>query len=416
MQNRVVITGIGVVSSLGIGKDEFWQSLLAGKSGVREIEQFSTELLSSHKAAWIGDFETGIPPMLLRRLDRPTRMVAKATALALEDSKLDLKIDGSQLLDESLTEEVGLILNTTFGPVATNEKYILSMIEQGPAGASPALFTGTVTNGPAGYASMMFRLRGMSSVIVGASSVNYAYDLIRSGRAKCILAGGFEEVTETSYRVASELDFLAKATSEIDENSRPYDLRRNGFVLGEGCVIIVLESADQAVSRGAPIYAELAGQSTFYDSSEDKRLLFRSLDSNILSYGIRNALRNANTDPAEVDVIFGLAMSSPEVDIAEAKSLQLCFGSRLRNITVSAIKGALGETIGMSSAAGIACGALSISNATVPTTLNSECIPQEIDLDFLSNKHFSHEINTVLCNSLELSGNDTVHVLKRFTI
>jgi 3-oxoacyl-[acyl-carrier-protein] synthase II len=413
-KKRVVITGIGVVSALGIGRDEFWQSLLFGKSGVKEIEQFSTVGLPSHKAAWVGNFDTGIPPMLLRRLDRPTRMVTKATALALEDSNLNINSVIPDVIDENLTEEIGLILNTTFGPVSTNEKYICSMIEQGPAGASPSLFTGTVTNGPAGYASMMFKLRGMSSVIVGASSVSYAFDLIRAGRADCILAGGFEEITETGYHVASELDFLSKSTPEAEENSRPYDTRRNGFILGEGCVIVVLESAGKAVARGANIYAEVAGHATLYDSSEDIRLSFRSLDTTILVSAMESALMDANCSPDEIDAIFGLAMSSPEVDIAEAKAFQRVFGNRLKTISVSAIKGALGETVGMANVAGIACGALAIKNSEIPPTINCEYLAPEIDPGYFHITQQSQQINIILSNSLELSGNDTVHILKRF--
>lgn len=411
---KVVITGIGIVSSLGIGKDEFWKALVSGKSGIRNIEQFSTEGMPSHKAAWVGNFDPGIPPMLLRRLDRPTRMITKATALALVDSKLKINLPGENTINEILTEEIGLIVNTTFGPASTNEKYILSMIEGGPAGASPSLFTGTVTNGPAGFAATMFKLRGMSSVVVGASSVGYAYDLIRAGRANIILAGGFEEITETGYHVASELDFLAKSTSNTEENSYPYDVRRNGFVLGEGSIVLVLESAESARARGVDIYAEIASHTTYYDAKQDSKIPFRGLDSDILSAAMKNSLRMAKSIPSDIDGIIGLAMSSPEIDKSEATALFQVFGDHLERIPICAVKGALGETIGMSGVASVACGALAIRNNYFPSTINSNIIEKEMQCLHLDFNNIDGEINNVLCNTLELSGNDIVHILKRY--
>jgi len=407
--NRVVITGIGAISSVGVGREAFWQALTAGHSGVQEIEQFDTAELPSHKAAWVKDFDPKplIPRKLLRRLDRPTRLAAAATQIALDDAQLST--------GEGPGNEIGLVLNTTFGPVSTNEKYLRTIIDHGPRLASPLLFPGTVTNAAAGYIAMIHKLRGPSSVVVGASGIAYAADLIRSGRAECVLAGSFEGLCETSYRVACELGFLATATANADEDSRPFDVRRNGFVLGEGATILVLESVKHATGRNARIYAEIAGDAVVYDSTQDRLLAFRSMDERLLARAMQTALSEAELCVDEVDAVIALAMSSLEVDTAEARALHTVFGARAATLPVSAIKSALGETVGMANAASIACGALTIAHGVIPPTINCEQRDPVCEVDCVPGTSRALPIRTVLCNSLELSGNNSVCVLTQFT-
>lgn len=406
--NRVVITGIGVVSSVGTGRESFWNALVSGHSGVREIERFDTSALRSHNAAFVIDFDPKlfIPATILRRLDWPTRLVAGATKLALDDAKL--------AVDEGDGDEIGLILNTTFGPVSTNEKYLRILIERGPREASPLLFPGTVTNAAPGYVAMIHKLRGPSSAIVGASGICYAADLIRYGRADCVLAGGFEEFNELSYRIASELNFLATASNGVNENSRPFDLQRNGFVLGEGAVVVVLESDRHALSRNADIYAEFAGYATVYDPTEDSQISFRSLSDQLLTRAMQGALSDAERTVDDVDAVIALAMSSPEIDTAEAQAFHTLFGSRASTLPVSAIKSVLGETVGMANAAGIVCGALTIAHGVVPPTINYTQPDPTCNVDCVPGSSRTVSVKTVLCNSLELSGNNTTCILKRF--
>jgi 3-oxoacyl-[acyl-carrier-protein] synthase II len=314
---RVVITGLGIMSSNGIGKDAFFAAILNGISGIKPISLFDTSPFQVKIAGEIKDFfpEEFLGPKGLRTLDRSTKLVASASKLGLEDAKLAIK--------EANTHDVGVAIGTTLGSVRSISEFDKEAIKEGPRYVNPALFPNTVINSPASQVSIKFNIKGFNATIstgfsAGLDAINYAADFIRLGRAKIVLAGGVEELCEQTFLGFYKRGLMVGASS------------KSGVIIGEGSAILVLEDLDSAIQRKAHIYAEVAGYGAGFGLEEG------------IKTAIEECLKEANISRADIGYISSGANLGNENDIAESQVIKDLFGNQSK-IPVSSIKPLIGE-------------------------------------------------------------------------
>jgi len=409
-KKRVVITGTGVATSNGMGKEEYWKSLENGVSGIKKISLFETDSLTTHTAGEINNFDAAkyLGQKGLRTLDRTTKIVNVAAKFALDDANLEI--------DESNTDEVGVVLGTTLGSIYSISEFDKTALREGPRYVNPALFPNTVINSPASQISIRFVIKGFNTTIstgftASLDALRYAYDFIQLNRAKAVLVGGVEELCIQTYLGFYKLKFLAASKNSGLELSCPFDRRRNGIIFGEGAAMVVIEDLESALARGAKIYAEVLSFGSYFDP-------FRINKYNRLGPGIRAAMRfaleNAQLKPRDIDYICANANSTREADLIEAEAIGDVFGQDAKRVPVSSIKSMIGESYS-------ACGALSlvasvgaIENNFIPPTVNCEELDDECDLDVVPNKARKEELNKVLINTFGPSGTNTCTIIAKF--
>lgn len=342
--NRVVITGRGVVSSLGDSPDRLHASLCEGLSAIKPIQLFSTEGLGCPLGGEISDFDAAkyLGQRNLRPLDRTSRLVASAAQLALEDSGWTMEMRNAA--------EVGLVLGTMFCSVHTISEFDRRALEAGPAYASPMDFSNTVINAAAGQTAIVHNLRGLNTTIStgvtsGLEAISYATDLIRSGRARAVLAGGADELCFESFYGFDRAGLLCRSDRRAGDFPLPFDARRNGSALGEGAALLMLEDAALARERGARVLGEIRGHGSSFDCSrgqEDKESVEAVADA------IRHALHDAFALPHEIDCLSASANGSELGDRHEAEGVFVGLNGQTGQLPVTAIKSMLGETLGAS--------------------------------------------------------------------
>jgi len=344
MRNRVVITGAGVVSALGDSSASLQFSLCSGRSAIKPVELFNTAGLGCPLGGEIPSFDAQkyLGRRNLRPLDRTSRLVTSAAQLALNDSGLSESIRNK--------EEVGLMLGTMFCSVHTISEFDRRALEAGPAYASPMDFSNTVINAAAGQTAIMHNLRGINSTIStgttsGLQAIAYAAEVIRSGRARAILAGGADELCFESFYGFDRAGLLCRSDNRAGDFPIPFDKRRNGFALGEGAALLMLENANFARERGARTLAEINGCGFGYDclQGEDEEAAVAAI-----ALSIRHALNDAFVGPHEIDCLSASANGSYAVDRHEAKGIFAGLNGQTRKLPVTAIKSMLGETLGAS--------------------------------------------------------------------
>ena len=408
---RLVITGIGVVASNGIGKDAFWNALERGVSGIKEVSLFDTSTMNAKLAGEIKDFDAKVylGDKGLRLLDRSTKLVNVAAKLALEDANFTVTKEN--------TDEVGVVLGTTLGSVWSISEFDKQALREGPRYVNPALFPNTVINSPASQIAIRFGIEGFNTTIsTGFTSsldaLMYARDFINLGRAKAVLVGGVEELCLQTYLGFYKLKFLSASKDEGGiELSCPFDKRRNGIVFGEGSVMVLLEDLESAKSRGAKIYAELKSIGYAFDP-------FRVNKYNRRGPGIRKALaealKEARMDAKDIDYISANANSTIEADQIEAEAISDVFGDCARDMPVSAIKSMVGETFSASGAMQMAAGIGSFELGFIPPTLNYSEKDAHCGLDCVPNKSRKKELKNILLSCFGPSGVSNCVVLSKF--
>src|SRR3989338_3927769 len=331
---RIVITGIGVVSPIGIGKEAFWQGLKEGRSGIKPVTLFDTSTTLSKLAGEITDFkpEEILGPKGLRNLDRTTKLALCAAKLCLDDANF-------QVTEEN-TDDVGVVLGSTMGSVWSISEFDKEAIRNGPRAVNPALFSNTVINSPASQISIRFNIKGFNSTISSGftsslDALEYAGNFILMGRASTVLVGGVEELCEQTFKGFYKLEFLSASKNGGQELSAPFDRRRNGAVLGEGAAILLLERWDHAAKRGAHIYGVVEGSGHSFDQKSYNRY---DLKAEGAKRAIIRALQNASKSPDDIDYIASSANSTLDGDVAEARALQFVLGGRKKDIVGSASK------------------------------------------------------------------------------
>ncbi|MBS1234508.1 MAG: 3-oxoacyl-[acyl-carrier-protein] synthase [Nitrospirae bacterium] len=400
MNNRVAITGLGVISSIGIGWQEFWDSLIKGKSGISPVKSFDTSNHFTHNGGEVHNFR----PVAFIQQEKLT-MLSRATQLGLAAAKLALK--DARLYDEEISHmKIGTCVGTTFGSIQSiedinnrllkNEKINKDMAYQLPTHTTPAIIARELNlNGP------NFMLSTACSA--GNYAIGYGYDLISSGRANIIIAGGSDPFSRIAFTGFNQFSAVAP------EKCQPFDKNRKGMMVAEGAGVLVIESLENALKRSAPIYAEILGYGLSCDA-------FHMTTSSVegITACMKKAILQADIRTEDVDYISAHGTGTQTNDRNECAAIKEIFGHRYPQIPVSSIKSMLGHTMGAASALeAIAC-ALSATHDMIPPTINFETPDPECDIDCVPNQARKHVVNIALNNSYAFGGNNASLVLKKF--
>lgn len=360
MDRRVVVTGIGMVTPLGVGRDAFWNALRCGATGIREISTFSTEGFSSHLGAEIREFHPRdfISLQHLRRMDRLSAMTTASVRMALEDADI--------AVNETNRDRIGIVMGTAFGNTELKVQSARILFSEGPAMVNPIQVPNAVMNAPAGHASIELGFRGINTTInhqaVSAeTAMVYAAMEIRRGAADVVLAGGADILSPFFYEAIGRFRALSP-TDGGAEGARPFDLNRNGPVMGEGCGIICLEAAERARERGASPYCRISGWGL---SSSPSAPTQWPCDTKGFMIALNHALRMSGVSPSQLDCIQAAASGGTEPDALEAEAYERLLGGHDAGPLITSLKGATGEIFAGGGIRAAAL-ALSIREGTVP--------------------------------------------------
>jgi 3-oxoacyl-[acyl-carrier-protein] synthase II len=405
MPERVAITGIGCVSCFGLGRNTFIEAILSGESGVVPITRFSNAECRSHLAATLRDFDPAayISPLKLRRVDAVGRMALACTRLLFDD--------GGCIPDAGGRDDMGIALGTATAGLDSLVEYLGGLVDHGPTGVPAILFSNTVSNAPASLCAIEYGLRGPNVTFnqreaSSLSALAYSVGAIREGRTSAMVTGGADCVEETFFKVYDRFGGLSPGRRRSDgiEAARPFDRDRNGFVLGEGAFLLLLESASAADARGAHGYGEVLGVGA---SASATRLNDWPSSPDGLVRAMQGALADAKLRPDEIAAVIGTANGSPVLDRMESNAIATIFGNQM---PVASIKGAIGES-GASGAAGIIAGLLSHARCTVvPTSGLSNLDPA---LMILASRHLQSASGTTFLVNSVASGGTNYSVIVR---
>ncbi|HQA59811.1 MAG: beta-ketoacyl-ACP synthase II [Tepidanaerobacteraceae bacterium] len=410
-KKRVVVTGMGVISPVGTGLNKFWDSLVKGKSGIDKITRFDTSDLPSRIAGEVRDFnpEAYIEKKELKRLDRFTQFAISATKMALEDADLDLST-----VDKT---RIGVILGSGIGGNATWEEQHSILLSKGPKRVSPFFIPMMIVNMASGQVSMAFGLKGPNFTVVtacasGTNAIGEAFRTLQRGDADIIISGGTEApITMLSLAGFSSMKALSSRNDEPSLASRPFDRERDGFVMGEGAGILVMESLDSALKRNAKIYGEVVG----YGSTADAYHLTQpSPEGEGASRAMEAAISDAGISPSDVDYINAHGTSTPLNDKFETMAIKNTFGEHAYKLAVSSTKSMTGHLLGAAGAVEIVATLLSVYNDEIPPTINYENPDPECDLDYVPNRAVKRTVNIALSNSMGFGGHNACIIVKKF--
>ncbi len=402
---RVVITGLGMVTPIGIGKEQFSARLFQGDSGIREIAAFDTSRLVSHLGAEVRDFNPldFISAKNVRRMDRLSQLSVASARLAVEDARMVIGMENR--------DRVGIILGTAFGPTDLKICCTRILFEQGPSRINPSLVPNSVLNAPAGHTSLELGFRGVNTTVnhqatSGESAIVYAAMELQRGTADFILAGGADILSDFYFESLVRL----RAVSPTDggaEGARPFDVHRNGPVAGEGCGIVCLELLAHALERGAVPYCELTGWGM---SSAPSNPIDWPQDDKGVVLAIKKALKMACLSPSDVGTIQAAGNGGKNPDAIEAKALVAAFRTNSPGPIVSSVKGALGECFS-SGGMRAAVLALSIKEGKVPSTpgLMNPIVP----LNFTMGRFKEANIHHGLLNAVSHGGTNVSIIMSR---
>lgn len=412
MKNRVVITGLGAVTPIGIGKDEFWNALLAGQTGIGKITRFDATDFSTQIAGEVKNFEPALymDKKEAKRMDRFTQFAIAASKMALEDSKLDL--------DNEDRTRIGTLIGTGIGGMDTLHDQFKNLFEKGPGRISPFFVPMMIGNMAAGQTSITFGLQGPCSCVVtacatGTNAIGDAYKIIQRGDADVMFAGGTEAaISPTAVAGFCSMKAMSTRNDEPEKASRPFDKDRSGFVMGEGAGIVILESLEHALARGAQIYAEIVG---YGFNADAYHITAPAPEGAQAAKCMEMAIKDADMQVTDVDYINAHGTSTPLNDKNETLAIKALFGDHAYKLAVSSIKSMTGHLLG--AAGGIECiaTALSITHDMVPPTINYDIPDEELDLDYVPNTARKQTVNAALSNSFGFGGHNATILLKKFS-
>ncbi len=410
MNKRIVITGLGVVSPIGVGKDAFLAGLKEGRSGITKISRFDPYRLSSQIGGEVKEFsfEGYIRPKLARHMDRATRMGTVAVKEALRDAHLQINAHNSR--------RTAILVGTALGPVAQGLRFHDRIRARGPKRATP-YFMIFSPDACASYLAVELGVRGANATIStgcssAANAIAIGFDLLQLGRYDIILVCGTEApLHETIMAPFCTSGVLSGQNKEPERASRPFDLNRDGFVMAEGAGAMVLETEGEALRRGAPVYAELAGYGTTCDPFS---VSYTAPTPNEMVNCMELALHNSSIHPKEVDYINAYANGMKHTDALEASAIKAVFDDHVKNIFISSTKSMLGHSLGASAMLETIATILGIQYSFVPPSINYEDPDPEIDLDHIPNHVVKKEINIAIKNSFSFGNRNITLVLRRY--
>jgi len=410
-ERRVVITGLGVISPVGNDLESFWQSIQAGRSGVSRYTAFDSEKFDSKIAGEVRDFDPKPfykNPKDVRRSDRYTQFAVAATKMGINDSGLDLSaVD---------LDRAGVMIGSGVGGLATMEEQVTKMLTRGPNRTSPFMIAMMISNMSSGFISMEYGLRGPNMAIVTAcATANHcmgeAWRIIKFGDADVMITGGSEAcIVPVGIAGFCYMRALSTLNDDPERASRPFDKDRDGFVMGEGAGVVVLEEYEHAKKRGAKIYCELAG----YGLTADAYHMTAPLpEGEGAARCMAMAMKHAKVNPEEVDYINAHGTSTPIGDICETKAMKKAFGQHASNgLLVSSTKSMTGHLLGAAGAVEMAACVMAMRDGIIPPTINLDNPDPECDLDYVPHTAREKKVKTVISNSFGFGGHNSSVLIK----
>ena len=396
---RVIVTGMGVVSPIGIGTDQFWSAAVNGISGIKKISSFDASNLRSQIAGEVSEFNpsTFLSPKYIEQTDRFTQLALLAASLAIEDA-------GG--LDTYAPQRVAVSIGSGMGGFATFESSAIRKFRNQPV--PPFTVPRTMANSAAAWIAIKHQLKGVNltcstACSSGANAIGMALDLLRAGRADVVVAGGAEAcvlpLTMNGFEILHAL--TTGSNADPARASRPFAKGRDGFIMAEGAGILILEREEEAKHRGAKMYACLAGYGQACDASH---IVMPNMEGQVSA--MRGAIEDAGMAPDSIDHINAHATSTPLGDIVETRAIKSLFGDRAPNIAISATKSLLGHTVGASAAIGSIATIMALHTGMIHPTINLEEADPECDLDYTPNVAQRKNPRTGLCNAFGFGGNN----------
>jgi len=413
LKRRVVITGLGPVSPIGTGKEEFWKNLTAGKSGVGLITRFDTTDFDVKIAAEVKDFDYTlyVDKKEGKRMDRVTHFAVAAAKLAIEDAKLDLG-NINQV-------RAGVCVGSGIGGIDTFVEQTTKYVEKGPSKISPFFIPMEIPNMPAGQISIALGFKGPNTAIVtacatGTNCIGDAFRTIQYGDADLMIAGGSEAaISPVAVGGFSNMKALAGNNENPEKASCPFDKKRDGFVMGEGAGVVLLEELEHAKSRGAHIYAEICGYGM---TSDAYHITAPDPSGEMPAACMKAAIDDAEIKPEEVGYINAHGTSTHRNDLNETIAAKKVFGAHAYKLAISSNKSMIGHLLGAAGGVEAIATALTIEQGIIPPTINYEDpdIDEELDLDYVPNVARKAEVKAALSNSFGFGGHNATILLKRY--
>jgi 3-oxoacyl-[acyl-carrier-protein] synthase II len=408
---RVVITGLGAVTPIGIGIEAFWNSLKEGKSGIGLTTCFDASSFSCKVAGEVKDFDPTdyMDPLSAKKMDRFAHFAVVSSQMAIKDAGLKI--------DETNAYKIGIIIGSAMGGIPLAENQHTIFLEKGLKRVSPYLNSSLFPGAAASQVSIALGIKGFGNTIAGAcsagtDSIGYAYHCIKNGITDVCLVGGSEApiapLTLGSFCVINALSTL---NTPPDKASRPFDATRNGFVLSEGAGIMVMEELSNASKRDAYIYGEVMGYYTTFDAYH---MVQPAPDAEPGTICVKQALNEAGVPPEEIDYINAHGTSTPLNDKNETKVIKNVFGERAYKIAISANKSMTGHSLGAAGSIEAIASLLTLKHQFIPPTINYETPDPECDLDYIPNHGREAEVHTILSNSYGFGGKNSAIIFKNF--
>ncbi len=408
---RVAITGLGVISPIGIGKDRFWNALMEGRSGVDRISRFDASGFDSKIAAEVRDFDPAdyMDKKETRRNDRFVQFAYAASRMALDDS-------GFSITPQNGTQ-VGVLIGSGIGGATTWEEQHRILIERGPDRVSPFFIPMIIINMASGIISILLGAKGPNSAVVtacatGGNAIGDAARNIQRGEAIAMLAGGSEAaITPLSIAGFCSMKAVSTRNDEPQKASRPFDAKRDGFIMGEGSGVVLLEEMDHARRREAHIYAELVG----YGMSGDAYHITQpDPEADGAARSMRNALRDANMEPKQIDYINAHGTSTLYNDRTETLAVKRVFGEHAKTVPVSSTKSMTGHLLGAAGGVELIACVQAIEHGAIPPTINYEFPDPECDLDYVPNTARKMRVDAAMSNAFGFGGHNAILIVRRY--
>jgi 3-oxoacyl-[acyl-carrier-protein] synthase II len=412
IDRRVVVTGLGVVTPLGHELETFWKNLISGQCGIDRITAFDAAAFDTKIAGEVRNFDPSpaFPsPKEIRRTDRYSQFGVYAGWAALKDSGADL--------DKLDRDEIGVIIGSGIGGLETTSAQLKVLLERGPNRLSPFMIPMLIGNMASGLFSMYQNLRGpnfatCSACATANHAIGEAWRTIKMGEAKIMFAGGAEAaIVPVGIGGFCAMRAMSTRNDDPKTSSRPFDKDRDGFVMGEGAGVIVLEELEHAKKRGAKIYCEIAG---YGNTADAYHLTAPSPNGEGAARCMKMALRSGGLTIEDVNYINAHGTSTPQGDVCETQAIKTVFGERAKKIAVSSTKGATGHMLGAAGAVEMTACALAIKHGIVPPTINLQNPDPECDLDYVPNTARELKVNAIINNSFGFGGHNASIAAKKF--
>ncbi|USG67737.1 beta-ketoacyl-ACP synthase II [Brevibacillus ruminantium] len=411
MKRRVVITGVGVVSPIGNDATTFWKNLLEGKSGISRITSFDVSDYPTQIAGEVKDFdpEAYMDKKEIRRTDRFVQFGLAAAKMAVEDAKLEITAENA--------ERVGVYIGSGIGGLSTWEEQHRTLLEKGPRRVSPFFIPMLIANMASGAVSIQYGAKGPTSSAItacatGTNAIGDAFRLIQHDHADVMITGGAEAtVRPMAFAGFCSAKAMSTRNDEPEKASRPFDKDRDGFVMGEGAGVLILEELEHAKKRGATILAEVIGYGM---SADAHHITAPSPGGEGAARCMRNAIRDAGIDPSEVAYINAHGTSTDQGDIAETMAIKEVFGEHAYKLAVSSTKSMTGHLLGATGGVEAIATAFALRDQILPPTINLENPDPECDLDYVPNVARKADVNVAVSNTFGFGGHNATIILKRY--